>query len=152
MKAVIIMVLIVWFVSAIVRAKQQQRMERIEAEQRRAKQVQIAQAKEQARQAKELEKHEAMLLKHEEEIRKLKSAKVQAEVDLKLANERMNQLYALLDIAEKQEAACGRGGKEQEKAARKIMAIRSQLAAAKKKQLKAKQVIREANIKLKEVA
>jgi len=152
MKAVIIMVLIVWFVSAIVRAKQQQRMERIEAEQRRAKQVQIAQAKEQARQAKEIEKHETWLKKHDAEIEKLNRQVMTAQHDIKAAQDDLHYLYGLLDAAELKQMNAVPGSKADEAATQKVRSLVKQINAAEKREAIAKDKLSSAQRKLREVA
>jgi len=145
MKAVIIMALITWFLSAIVRAKQQQRMERIEAEQRRAKQVQIAQAK-------ELKAHEAWLKKHDAEIEKMNAQVKAARHDMKAARDDLQYLYGLLDIAEQKQRDAHPGSKADEAATQKVRSLVKQINAAEKRKAIAKDKLSSAQRKLREVA
>ena len=146
--AVVYIVLFCWIISAVIRSKKFKRQE-----------SRVAQVKkEQMRLAKEVEKHEAWLLKHDaeirknaEDIRKLKQAMLVAEVDIKNANERMTNLYSLLDIAEKQQRDAHPGSKSDEAAQRKIMTIRNQLATAKKSKIKAKSKYNELKFKMEEL-
>lgn len=107
MKAVIIMVLIVWFLSALARSKQQQRIERVEEEQKRTKQVQVAQAKEQARQAKEQKQLSAKIekerqdridaeIKLEKRIATLEMKVEQADLDIEIEEENLDRYAAKL--------------------------------------------------------
>lgn len=153
---VISVVLISWIASAIVRKADKKRraeeIARISAEIRQQKAEQKKQAAEQARQAKELEKHEAMLLKHEEEIRKLKTQAKLARMDIKAENEKLGNLYALLDNAEQKQRDAHPGSKADEAAMRKVMSLQGQIRASGKRLVKAEEALRTAERKLKEVA
>lgn len=145
MKAVIIMVLIVWFFSAIARAKQQQRIERMEAEQKRSKQVQVAQAK-------ELKAHEAWLRKHDAEIEKLNRQVMTAQHDIKAAKDDLQYLYGLLDMAEQKQRDAHPGSKSDEAATQKVRSLVKQINAAEKREALAKDRLSSAQKKLREVA
>ena len=124
MSVVICIVLISWFVSALIRSseakKQEKRMAKIKAEQNRQKaelrqqredakewarqqvemqREQIRLAKEQERQAREIEKHEAMLIKHEAQINDLYYKMEKAEDEIVRFSEVLESL-----IEEKTEA------------------------------------------------
>ena len=163
MTIIVTIALIIWAVSAYRRKREEERraeqIARINAEMRRRKAEeaylkaeQKRQAAEQARQAKELEKHEAMLLKHEEEIRKLKTQAKLARMDIKAENEKLGNLYALLDIAEQKQRDAHPGSKADEAAMRKVMSLQSQIRASGKRVIKAEEALRTAERKLKEVA
>lgn len=168
MTIIVTIALIIWAVSAYKRKREEERraeqIARINAEMRRRKaeeaylkaeqkrqdQEQRRQATEQARQAKELERHEAMLLKHEEEIRKLKTQAKLARMDIKAENEKLGNLYALLDIAQQKQMDAHPGSKADEAAMRKVMSLQSQIRASGKRIAKAKDTLRNAERKLKE--
>ena len=107
---------------------------------------------EQQRQAKELEKHEKQLAKHEAEIEKLKATAKAAQFDYTAATEKINRLYALLDIAEQQQRDAHPGSKGDEKAMRKVSTLCGQLDAAEKKRELAKDKYTAAMKKLQDVA
>ena len=107
---------------------------------------------EQQRQAKELEKHEKQLAKHEAEIEKLKATAKAALFDYNAATEKMNRLYALLDMAEQQQRDAHPGSKGDEKAMRKVSSLLGQLDAAEKKREMAKDKYTAATKKLQDVA
>lgn len=145
MKAVLIMVLAVWFFSALARAKQQQRIERVEAEQKRSKQVQVAQAK-------ELKAHESWLRKHDSEIEKLNRQVMTARHDIKAAKDDLQYLYGLLDIAEQKQRDAHPGSKADETATQKVRSLVKQINAAEKRQDLAIEKLSSAKKKLEEVA
>lgn len=101
---------------------------------------------------KELEKHEKQLAKHEAEIEKLKATAKAALFDYNAATEKMNRLYALLDMAEQQQRDAHPGSKGDEKAMRKVSTLMGQLDAAEKKREMAKDKYTAATKKLEEVA
>lgn len=138
------LVLIIWVISTAIRAsserKRRDQIARMKMEMANAKirAKQIADLeKEQARQARELEKHEAMLRKHEEQIAKLEHQMAQAEADIISERERISGLYALLDIAESNQASAVPGSKQDEAAQRKIITLTAQIASAEKRIRKA---------------
>ena len=94
-------------------------------------------AKEQQRQAEQLAKHEEQLRKHDEQIAKLQFQIEQAQADIEAERERINGLYALLDIAAAQQAAATPGSKADEAAQRKVISLTGQIAAAEKRIRKA---------------
>ena len=151
--------LIIWAISAYRRkAAEQRRAEeiaRLQAEMRRRKaeeaylkKVQREQAQEQARLARESAKHEAMLLKHEEEIRKLKTQMKLARKDIEDERETLCGLYTLLDIAEQKQRDAHPGSKADEAAQRKVMALKKQISASEKRIIKAQDTIENAEHKL----
>ena len=101
---------------------------------------------------KELEKHEKQLAKHEAEIEKLKATAKAALFDYSAATEKMNRLYALLDMAEQQQRDAHPGSKGDEKAMRKVSSLLGQLDAAEKKREMAKDKYTAATKKLQDVA
>ena len=101
---------------------------------------------------KELEKHEKQLAKHEAEIEKLKATAKAALFDYNAATEKMNRLYALLDMAEQQQRDAHPGSKGDEKAMRKVSTLLGQLDAAEKKREMAKDKYTAATKKLQDVA
>ena len=88
---------------------------------------------EQRRQAQDLERLEMEQAKQAEQIRKLEYQIEEAAHDIESAKNRINQLYALLDIAEANQAGAVPGSKADESAQRKIISIESQIHAAEKR-------------------
>lgn len=145
---VITIVILSWIASAVVRTASDKRTRKQFRENNTRWEQQYAWN---AKQETINEKTAAKLRKHDEEIRKLKQAMLVAEVDIKSANERMSYLYSLLDIAEKQQRDAHPGSKSDEKAQRKIMALRNQIATAKKNQIKSKSKYNELKFKMSEL-
>ena len=177
MSAVICIVLISWFVSALIRSseakKQAKRMAKIKAEQTRQKEEirqqreearewarqqvemqreQIRLAKEQERQAREIEKHEAWLVKHDAEISALQFKVGKAESDIAHWKEQIGNLYALLDIAQAEMESALVGGKIQTKYQKQVISLNNQIHTAEQRLNKAQFDKDCAERKLKEVA
>lgn len=177
MTAVICIVLISWFVSALIRSseakKQAKRMAKIKAEQTRQKEElrqqredakewarqqvemqreQIRLAKEQERQARELEKHEAVLRKHEEQINKLTYNAQQAQEDIDNLAYRIEELQKYEKYLELERDACVPGGKEYFKWQNKVAQIDDKIYRMTKQMNKAKFVLVESKRKMEEVA
>ena len=87
-------------------------------------------AKEQARQAEQL-------AKHEERIAQLEFRMTQAEADIAAETERIASLYALMDIAEAEQAAAVPGSKTDIRAQKQIISYQSAIHAAEKRKAKA---------------
>ena len=68
-----------------------------------------------------------------EQLAKLTFQIEEAEADILTAQQRISQLYGLLDIAEANRAAATPGSKQDESAQRKIISLENQIAAAEKK-------------------
>ena len=145
---IITIVILSWIASAVVRTASDKRTRKQFRENNTRWEQQYAWN---AKQETINEKTAAKLRKHDEEIRKLKQAMLVAEVDIKSANERMSYLYSLLDIAERQQRDAHPGSKSDEKAQRKIMALRNQIATAKKNQIKSKSKYNELKFKMSEL-
>ena len=169
MTAIIVIVLICWFTSALIRSaeskRQARQQARIRAEQQKQKDAQarireelrqqredsrewarqqveiqreqIRLAQEQEKQAREQARQAEQLAKHEERIARLEFDMMQAQADIETERERINGLYALLDIAEANQAAATPGSKADEAAQRKIITLTGQIAAAEKRIRKA---------------
>ena len=177
MSAVICIVFISWFASALIRSseakKQAKRMAKIKAEQTRQREElrqqreeakewarqqvemqreQIRLAKEQERQAKELEKHEAWLVKHDAEIEALQFKMSKAESDIEHWKEQIGNLYALLDIAQAEMNSALVGGKIQMKYQKQVISLNNQIHAAEQRLNKAQFDRDCAERKMKEVA
>ena len=177
MSAVICIVLISWFVSALIRSseakKQAKREARIRAEQTRQREElrqqreeakdwarqqvemqreQIRLAKEQERQAREIEKHEAWLVKHDAEIAKLNDKVNQATEDIEFLRDKVKRLNKLAELEELERDSSIRYGKEYQKHEKKLIALENQIRAANRQMEKAYQTRRDAEIKLREVA
>lgn len=177
MSLVITVVIIGWFFSALIRSAEAKRQAKwrakVEAEQRKRKQAQAEErreimrlakeqereAKEWARQqveiqreqmrlAKEQKKQAEQLAKHEQRISQLEYRMSQAEADIETTQDKLSKLYALLDIAEAQQAAADPGSPADEKAMRKIISLENQISAAEKKIRKAEFDKREAKRQL----
>ena len=163
----IILGLLAWGISALIRSMKQRRAERIrqaqiarinaenarrkaeiarvredirrrEAEARAEVNRMAAIEREQMRQRKEQEKQAAMLAKHEEEIEKLKFRMAQAESDIEHYTEQLANLYALLDIEEMAQSSAVPGSKEDAKHQRKIITLTNQIHTAETRLEKAK--------------
>ena len=167
MSYIILLALMIWAISSIVKSASAKKAERerqrqiarlnAEAKQRQIEAARIreewkqrqAEAKievqrmvalerEQMRQAKELEKHEAMLRKHDEEIAKLTFKVEQATADIEYITEQLGELYALLDIAENQQMMAVPGSKADASAQNKVISLKNRIRTAEKKLDKAK--------------
>ena len=68
-----------------------------------------------------------------EQIKKLKFQIEQATADIAAEQNRLSQLFALLDIAEAQQASVIPGSKADEQAQRKIISIENQIYSAEKR-------------------
>lgn len=162
MAAIIVIVLISWVTSALIRSaetnRQARQQARIRAEQQRQKEElrqqreesrewarqqveiqreQIRLAQEQEKQAREQARQAEQLAKHEARIARLEFDMMQAQADIETERERINGLYALLDIAEAAQAAATPGSKADEAAQRKVISLTGQIAAAEKRIRKA---------------
>ena len=177
MSAVICIVLISWFASALIRSseakKHAKREARIREEQRRQKEEvrqqredakewarqqvemqreQIRLAKEQERQAKELERHEAWLVKHEDQINKLTFNAEQAQNDIDNVAYKIEELQKYAKYLELERDACIPGGKEYFKWQNKVTQVDDKIYRLTKQMNKAKFVLAESKRKLDEVA
>lgn len=155
MSAVICIVLISWFASALIRSseakKQAKRVAQVKAEQTRQREElrqqreearewarqQVAIQREQMRQAKELERHEAWLIKHDEEIEKLQFRMSKAESDIEHWKEQIGNLYALMDVAQNELEQSIVGGKNQTKYQKQIITLNNQIHVAEQRLAKA---------------
>ena len=177
MSTIIIIALIVWGISSICKSASAKKAERnrqaqiakLNAENARRKaeaqrireefrirqaeakaevQRMVAIEREQMRLAKESEKHEAMLLKHEEEIEKLKFRMEQAESDIEHWTEQLGNLYALLDIEQNAQIASVPGSAQDAKHQRKIITLTNQIHTAESRLAKAQYTKSEAERKM----
>ena len=82
--------------------------------------------KEQLRQAE-------ILRRHEEQISKLRFQIAQAQHDIETERNRINKLYALLDLAQAKQAETIPGSKTDEQAQRKILSLEAQISTAEKR-------------------
>ena len=159
MTLIICFVVFVWFISAIVRSAdrkrteaQRRRREAEEEKQRRELRQQLRQQREDSREwarqqgeiqreqmrlAKEQQRQAEQLAKHEERISRLEFDMMQAKADIETERERINGLYALLDIAEANQLKAVPGSKADEAAQRKINTLTNQITAAEKRMRKA---------------
>ena len=94
--------------------------------------------REQIRQARELERHEAKLAAHEKRIADLEYRMTQAEEDIAHWKETVGALYALLDLAQAEQAAAVPGSKADARAQKQIITLGNQIHAAETKLSKAK--------------
>lgn len=94
--------------------------------------------REQFRQKQEQQRQAEILRRHEEQIEKLRFQIEQATADITAEQTRLSQLFALLDIAEANQAAAEPGSKADEQAQRKIIALENQIHATEKRIEKAK--------------
>ena len=92
----------------------------------------IEQEKWNARQEELNRKEAEQIRKHDEQIRKLQFQMAQAQADIETERERISGLYALLDIAEANQAAAHPGSRADETAQRKIISLTAQIAASEK--------------------
>ena len=177
MSAIIIIALLIWAISSIVKSasakkaerERQKQIARLNAENARRKaeaarireefrirqaeakaevQRMVAIEREQMRLAKESAKHEEMLLKHEEEIEKLKFRMEQAESDIEHWTEQLGNLYALLDIEQNAQIASVPGSAQDAKHQRKIITLTNQIHTAENRIAKAKFAKAEAERKI----
>ena len=93
--------------------------------------------REQERQAKEQARQAEQLAKHEERIAQLEFRMTQAEADIAAETERIASLYALMDIAEAEQAAAAPGSKTDIRAQKQIISYQSAIHAAEKRKAKA---------------
>ena len=94
---------------------------------------QARQAKEQERLAKEQEKQAAQLEKHEEMIRKLEMRMATAESELAFNREQRDRLFLLLDIEERERAACIEGSATWQKHHKKVISLENQIHTVQKR-------------------
>ena len=153
--SILLLVGILWGLSALVRAsrevKRQREVERQRAEwrQRQAEakaetarlialeREQMRIAREQERQAKEQTRQAEQLARHEEQIAMLEFRMTQAEADIAAESERIASLYALMDIAAAEQAAAVPGSKTDIRAQKQIISYQSAIHAAEKRKAKA---------------
>lgn len=93
--------------------------------------------REQFRQKQEQQRQAEILRRHEEQIQKLRFQIEQATADITAEQNRLSQLFALLDIAEATQAAAEPGSKADEQAQRKIMTLENQIHTTEKRIAKA---------------
>ena len=134
--------------SHIARPLTQEKIKRIVAVERE----QMRLREEQARQAQVLEKHEAWLVRHDEEIEKLKFKVSQAESDIAHLKEHVGDLYGLLDAVQVELDQAIIGGKTQIKLQKQAITLKNQIHAAESKLAKAQFSKHEAERKMEEVA
>lgn len=103
-----------------------QRMIALEREQAR-------QAKEQERLAKEQEKQAAQLAKHEEQLAKLEQRLSVAESEIAFNREQRDRLFLLLDIEERERAACIEGSATWQKHHKKVISLENQIHTVQKR-------------------
>ena len=108
----------------------------------------IEQEKWNARQEELNRKEAEQIRKHDEQIRKLQFQMAQAQADIEAERERISGLYALLDIAEANQAAAHPGSRADETAQRKIISLTAQIAASEKRIRKAEHTKATAEAKL----
>ena len=108
----------------------------------------IEQEKWNARQDELNRKEAEQIRKHDEQIRKLQFQMAQAQADIEAERERISGLYALLDIAEANQAAAHPGSRADETAQRKIISLTAQIAASEKRIRKAEHTKATAEAKL----
>ena len=130
--------------SQVTRPLTQEEIKRIVAVERE----QMRLREEQARQAQVLEKHEAWLVRHDEEIEKLKFKVSQAESDIEHLKERIGDLYGILDAIQVELDQAIVGGKTQIKLQKQAITLRNQIHAAESKLAKAQFSKREAERKM----
>lgn len=94
-------------------------------------------AREQERQAKEQSRQAEQLARHEEQIAMLEFRMTQAEADIAAESERIASLYALMDIAQGEQAASVPGSKADIRAQKQIISYQSAIHAAEKRKAKA---------------
>ena len=94
-------------------------------------------AREQERQAKEQTRQAEQIARHEEQIAMLEFRMTQAEADIAAESERIASLYALMDIAQGEQAASVPGSKADIRAQKQIISYQSAIHAAEKRKAKA---------------
>jgi len=164
--SVLLLVGILWGLSALVRAsreaKRKREVERQRAEwrQRQAEakaetarlialeREQMRISREQERQAQEQARQAEQLARHEEQLAKLEFRMSQAEADIAAESERIANLYALMDIAVAEQAAAVPGSKTDIRAQKQIISYQSAIHAAEKRKAKAEYTKKTAQQKL----
>lgn len=96
--------------------------------------------REQIRQARELERHEAQLAAHEKRLADLEYRMTQAEADIEHWRETVGALYALLDLAQSEQAAAVPGSKADARAQKQIITLGNQIHSAEAKLNKAEYI------------
>ena len=170
MEFVLMMVILAWATSAIVRkadlkrqakwkaeieAEQRKRRQQQLEEQRRIKELARAQEKEireRIRLTKEVEKHEAWLKKHDDEIAKLQFRLDQACEDIGFLRDKITRLNKLAAFEENERDKSTPTSAEYQKHERKVLAIENQIRTAHRQLEKAYNTRSEAERKLGEVA
>jgi len=166
MEFVLMMVILAWATSAIVRKADRKRQAKYEAaqrayrqqqleEQRRIRELTRAQEKEtreRIRLAKEVAKHDAMLKKHEEEIAKLKFRMDQACEDIGFLRDKITRLNKIAAYEEEERDKATPQSAEYQKHERKVLALENQIRTANRQLEKAYNTRAEAERKLEEVA
>ena len=96
--------------------------------------------REQIRQARELERHEAKLVAHEKRLADLEYRMTQAEADIEHWRETVGALYALLDLAQAEQAVAVPGSKADARAQKQIISLSNQIHAAESRLNKAEHI------------
>ena len=109
------------------------RQREMEREQARVRAEQERQRKEQERLAKEQERQAAQLEKHEDMIRKLEMRMASAESELAFNREQRDRLFLLLDIEERERAACIEGSATWQKHHKKVISLENQIHTVQKR-------------------
>ncbi|MBO5967291.1 MAG: hypothetical protein J6S14_02200 [Clostridia bacterium] len=120
----------------LMRQREMEYRERVRVQEQLARE-QIRQAKEQKRLAEEQRKQAALLAKHDEQIAKLEYRMDQAEADIAHWKEAVGKLYALLDLAEAEQAASVPGSKTDVACQKRIITLTNQIHTAESKLRKA---------------
>ena len=94
---------------------------------------QARQAKEQERIAKEQERQAAQLAKHEEQLMKLNMRLSVAESEIAFNREQRERLFQLLDIEERERAACIEGSSTWQKHHKKVISLENQIHTVQKR-------------------
>ena len=94
---------------------------------------QARQAKEQERLAKEQERQAAQLAKHEEQLAKLEQRLSVAESEIAFNREQRDRLFLLLDIEERERAACVEGSATWQKHHKKVISLENQIHTVQKR-------------------
>ena len=115
------------------RVQREKRMASLEREQARQRKAQDRLWKEQQKQAEQI-------AKHERRIADLEHKMVQAESDIEHWTQQVCNLYALLDVAEAEQASAVPGSKTDLAAQKRIVALNNQIHTAETKLSKAKYV------------
>ena len=135
----------------IIRTEQIRQREELRQRQKEAEEWvfrQIETEREQIRLAKEQARQAEQLAKHDRQIAQLEFRVAQAEADIETTTERIGKLYALLDIAEAQQAAAVPGSPQDVKYQKQILTLENQIAAAEKRLRKAQFTKQEAERQL----